>query len=162
MTPLLDAGCQVGGVTSLDKFLPPHVKNRIAPVMLRPDVQDSYGRCWAMTANGDFSTKTTYNTLDDPIPAHPTNIWKRIWKLCVPQRLGIFIWVILHGKALTNEERYKKSFTIDPFYYCCTGQSEDLDHVFRSCPKAMMIWDHLDEAPTQHRHHQLVFEDWLY
>ena len=37
---------------------------------------------------------------------------------------------------MTNRERAMRGFTTDTDCSCCSGYTEDLDHVFRKCLKA--------------------------
>ena len=85
--------------------------------------------------------------------ANYSKIWDQIWKLKVPQRIRMFIWLINHGKLLTNLERNRRGFTVDPFCKHCPNIIKDLDHVFRKCikvkPLCAKLADETDLRSTQ-------------
>ena len=51
----------------------------------------------------------------------------------------MFVWLLLHGKILTNMERTRRGITAKAYCKCCLGEEEDLNHIFRSCNKARPI-----------------------
>ncbi|KAK2645858.1 hypothetical protein Ddye_021053 [Dipteronia dyeriana] len=57
-----------------------------------------------MSMGGDFTVKSTYAGL---IKAEtlPLWSWRFIWKFKMPTRVQHFLWVLFHGKTLTNEQR---------------------------------------------------------
>ena len=83
------------------------MKDRIAPIFLQHGEEHTYGICWEMTENGEFITKTAYNSLNDVIPNHPLVNWKLIGKLRVPQRIRLFLWVLLHVRMVHINLNFK-------------------------------------------------------
>lgn len=66
--------------------------------------------------------------------------WNKIWKLKTPNRIKTFIWLVRHGKILTNNCRRSRGLTDDDRCWNCPNEVEDIDHVLRKCPRAMEIW----------------------
>ena len=58
----------------------------------------------------------------------------------VPQRIKIFIWLVSHDKLMHNVNRMKRGFTNNLSCLICDSEQEDLDHIFRRCLIARMIW----------------------
>ncbi|KAK8990742.1 hypothetical protein V6N11_028705 [Hibiscus sabdariffa] len=64
--------------------------------------------------------------------------WKRIWKLEVPQRIRVFVWLLFHESG-----------------------REDLEHVLRSCTTAKGVWNRAVPRAAQEVFFSLPFRDWL-
>lgn len=74
---------------------------------------------WRGTSNGWFSVKLAYKlTIEDSV-SEPAALWNFLWRLCLPQRVKMFVWIVLKEKIITNHERLKRHFTMDAFYICC-------------------------------------------
>ncbi|KAL4325712.1 hypothetical protein GQ457_11G032710 [Hibiscus cannabinus] len=63
---------------------------------------------WRWEENRQFTTRTAYSVLSADSVADRNAHWSNIWRLLVPQRIHIFIWLIFHGRLLTNEERARR------------------------------------------------------
>ena len=48
---------------------------------------------------------------------------------------------IMELRILTNHERIRRGFTLDPNRVCCLDKVEDLDHLFRYCKMVQPIWE---------------------
>ena len=83
-----------------------------------------------------------------------------MWKLRLPQRVKTMLW-LLHGKLLTNAERCKRGIASDPHCKYCLGHVEDLDHLFRTCPKVTPLWWHLMEPCKGNIQRSLPFDQWI-
>ncbi|KAK8637099.1 hypothetical protein V6N13_064527 [Hibiscus sabdariffa] len=59
------------------------------------------------------------------------DIWKRIWKLHVPQRVRVFGWLSFHERLLTNVERVRRHCAAMDLCEICMNGSENIDHVLR-------------------------------
>ncbi|KAL4291469.1 hypothetical protein GQ457_14G003410 [Hibiscus cannabinus] len=59
-----------------------------------------------------------------------------IWKLEVPQRIQVFVWLSFHERLLTNVERARRRMTSLVTCEICGSGHEDIEHVLRSCTAA--------------------------
>ncbi|CAN1758490.1 hypothetical protein LINPERHAP1_LOCUS6821 [Linum perenne] len=50
------------------------------------------------------------------------------------------MWLVSHGKLMTNVERTKRRFTDDEECGHCQSGREYIDHVLRSCSFACQVW----------------------
>ncbi|XP_031096925.1 uncharacterized protein LOC116001176 [Ipomoea triloba] len=103
-----------------------------------PERHDEVG--WGPDPTGDFSIHSAYTSL---LPSNGTgnqDDWLRIWKLNVPNRICVFVWLVQHGKILTNVERARRHITSNASCSFCVGHSEDCEHLFRRCGEAKAIW----------------------
>ena len=66
--------------------------------------------------------------------------WAWMWKTKLPQRIKLFLWLVLHGKVLTNAERFRRNMSQNPHCAICLNEMEDLDHLLRRCPQAVGMW----------------------
>lgn len=60
--------------------------------------------------------------------------------LRLSQKLKGFIWLVKHGKLLTNKMRVRRKFIVDAFCQICNYAKEDITHLFWDCPKAKRVW----------------------
>ena len=138
----------------IDNYLPPQVRTQIAPIFLRQDEEDSNGLCWDSTTNGEFITKSAYELVEGETNTVAEWSWMTPWKIQVPQRIRLFIWIILYGQDMTNVERTRRGMATYPYCSYCQGSPEDLDHVLRTCPQARKIWmrfgSEVDKRSLQH------------
>ena len=65
-----------------------------------------------------------------------------MWKLKIPQKLKSYLWIVFYGKLLTNSLRMKRGLTNVSSCFSCL-EMEDMNHIFRVCPKAVVIWSSL-------------------
>ncbi|XP_061342609.1 uncharacterized protein LOC133288807 [Gastrolobium bilobum] len=80
-----------------------------------------------------YSNIMKFNSLDlDPI-------WKTIWSWQGPQRLRSFMWLIYHGRILTND--YNAKWGGSPFCHACNIIPENITHVQRDSKLALPIWN---------------------
>jgi hypothetical protein len=63
-------------------------------------------------------------------------LWRRVWKLNVPERVRHFVRSLLHGRILTNNYRNKMGLGSAMCDYCGTIVETEL-HVTRDCPLVM-------------------------
>lgn len=68
-------------------------------------------------------------------------IWGQIWKLDVHERVRCFIWIVCHGRLITNKLKHLMNLSV-LYCYRCTLQVESIMHVLRECPLAMVVWIH--------------------
>ena len=87
--------------------------------------------------------------------------WSWVWKLRVPQRIRTFLWLVLHGRLLTNEERARRRLCDSSQCELCNGGVEDLDHLFRHGPMAKEVWRELRLSGLVYLARDPNFKLWL-
>lgn len=65
---------------------------------------------WKLTRNGQFTVKTACDLLFDASSSVSNSVWKIIWRVLVSQYIQCFIWILIHGKLITNMEIWKWVF----------------------------------------------------
>ncbi|CAN1188823.1 Putative ribonuclease H protein At1g65750 [Linum perenne] len=98
---------------------------------------------WGCESDGKFSIRTAYNLVNQSVSARPPVDWKLIWKWDGPNKVKHFLWLVAHGKILTNEERVRRKMTTIADCPRCSGVGESVMHILRECPFAVQVWSSL-------------------
>ncbi|KAI5311852.1 hypothetical protein L3X38_041025 [Prunus dulcis] len=121
---------------ALEQVLPNEIAQRICAIHTGFESQRNDKCIWGLSNNGSFYVKSAYLSFFDDADIVPWP-WEFIWKLCLPQKLKTFVWLIGHGKILTIVQREKRLMTTDPNCPKCLSLPETMDHVFRGCRFAL-------------------------
>ncbi|KAM7464473.1 hypothetical protein LguiA_032594 [Lonicera macranthoides] len=87
---------------------------------------------------GKFSIKSCYAAINEEDGMEEEN-WNCLWKLHIPRKLIFFLWMIRHGKNLSNHQRMTRGMDTTGTCKLC-GALENNDHIFRYCPRATEVW----------------------
>lgn len=69
-------------------------------------------------------------------------IWKRIWRLKVPERIRTFIQLLNHDRVLTKAYLHRLT-NLDLWCDECNKVEEDVQNVLRDCPMVRFVWQQL-------------------
>ncbi|KAL4353175.1 hypothetical protein GQ457_06G017320 [Hibiscus cannabinus] len=116
---------------------------------------------WRWEDKRGFTTRSAYAFLVLDSGTHYPTVWRRIWKLVVPQRVRVFVWVTLHERLLTNAERVRRHFENSELCGICGGAREDMEHVLRSCAMAKGLWLRLIPSASRVSFFSLTFKEWF-
>ena len=91
---------------------------------------------------GVYSVQSFYAIINDRgvIPVHAP----AVWKLHVPPRLNVFLWLLANNKTLTKDNLAKRGHVSDPsclFY----SEYETCHHLFIDRLVAKLIWPYISE-----------------
>ncbi|KAL4367400.1 hypothetical protein GQ457_05G030190 [Hibiscus cannabinus] len=97
---------------------------------------------WRLEDRRVFTMKYAYDHIrvHNVIDGIAEPCWKRVWKLQVPQRVRVFLWLALHRRLFTNVERIRRHLTSMDRYECCLDGPEDMIHVLRDYFVARDLW----------------------
>ena len=109
-------------------------------MLLKESEEEDDGLYWTPSNTGMFNVKSAYELVCSDSGIFQNTWWKDVWKLQVPQRVKTFIWVLYHGKLMTNKERCHRGMSTDPYCKSCHGKEEDFNHLFRGCSKVREVW----------------------
>ena len=124
---------------ALDGMLPSYILDKLGTILVRLNEERHDGTCWGLSDDGKFSLKSAYNMLMTQTNTSLDGIWSLIWKLKVPPKIQMFVWLLYHEKILTNEETMRSRMTNDPRCHSCRDETKDLDHLFRTCRDVRLI-----------------------
>jgi hypothetical protein len=97
---------------------------------------------WLFHPSGVYSVKSFYGVINNGgvIPVHTP----AVWKLHVPPRTHIFLWLLANNKLLTRDNLDKRRVVDDKTcLFCC--ELETAHHLFFECVVARVLWCHLSE-----------------
>lgn len=145
-----------------ESFLPMEVNHAID--RLRPmnsSGREDHPRWWCST-DGHLSVKSVYKLLCNRHVSTGNGLWRKIWKLPVPQRYMHFQWLCGRNRLLTNQDRFRRGLLNNDGCNLCNSTKEDLMHALRDCTIAARCWDHI--LPSQLRGRFLAIQEprrWL-
>ncbi|KAL5763937.1 hypothetical protein ACOSQ2_016531 [Xanthoceras sorbifolium] len=94
---------------------------------------------WGLSNGGNFTVKSAYD-LQCGVAEVTEWDWNFIWRLKLPPKITHFLWLLLHGRLLTNVHRCSRG--LDDVATCprCNISNEDLNHLLRDCNYSINIW----------------------
>lgn len=87
--------------------------------------------------------------------------WNFIWKLKIPPRVKVFIWLLTQKKILTNVQRVRRHLSRDHSCSLCHYHEESLHHLFVTCPCMVMLWRSLYLPEGLINFYFSNFDSWL-
>ncbi|CAN1798710.1 Putative ribonuclease H protein At1g65750 [Linum perenne] len=98
---------------------------------------------WSREINGKFSIRTAYDIVYSTPNNQSNTDWNVVWKWAGPGCVQYFLWLVSHGKILTNVERKRRHLSVDELCPRCRVADESIIHVLRDCQFAGKVWDDL-------------------
>jgi zinc-binding in reverse transcriptase len=86
---------------------------------------------WRWDTTSRYSVKSCYTAIKEG-PFIASNI-EIIWKLNIPTRVTIFIWLLLQDRLLTYDNLIKRGWCIPNMCYMCRSSIENATHLFSKC-----------------------------
>ncbi|KAA3472034.1 non-LTR retrotransposon transposase [Gossypium australe] len=121
-------------------FLPHKALLQLAPIALNLAPGEKDRLSWRHTPDGKFTFKSAYESLNRHTDTGADMTWKAVWKLRVPERIRTFLWLVLHGRLMTNERRTRLGLAQTAQCERCSSHSEDMLHLLRDCPHSKNLW----------------------
>lgn len=94
---------------------------------------------WVGSTNGNFSVDADYDIVNKD--SLELKSWKWFWKIKMPQKFKIFVWLIFHNSLATNQLRNRRGIAESDLCPRCNAYSETIKHLFRECDKAKNLWN---------------------
>ncbi|XP_031095268.1 uncharacterized protein LOC115999567 [Ipomoea triloba] len=144
----------------LQDVLPEASRNELAATIIIDDAEAQDSIVWRHGTSEVFSVSSAYDLASNYSTTFEAAKWNAVWKLKVPKRTKIFIWLAHHERIMTNSLRARRGMTENTNCWLCRDEVEDTDHVLRKCPAADTVWSRL--LPTFYwQTKNLPFKDWL-
>ncbi|KAJ3705118.1 hypothetical protein LUZ61_008823 [Rhynchospora tenuis] len=94
---------------------------------------------WKWSSTGLYSSSSAYSILADPGLRSHYHSW--LWKMKVPPKVKIFLWILLLDRVLTQQNLLIRNWPTIPACQCCDNTTlETSYHLFVSCDYARQIW----------------------
>lgn len=116
---------------------------------------------WNPENDGRFTVASAYAIASEAPVTNNKEKWKDIWKLQVPNKVCIFIWILKQRRLMTNVERSRRGLTTDTRCPLCGEYNEDDDHCIRKCVQAAEIWEVFLPFGAKNSFFTLDFDCWL-
>lgn len=144
----------------LEHLLPTTCLEKLAATVINCEDAENDRAGWRNETSGLYSVKTTYELASDSSSSIEAAKWNNIWKLKVPSRIKVFVWLVRHNRIMTNQYRFKCGLTECDKCTSCGGLVEDTEHVIRRCPVADELWRNLLPG-TYWATRRMPFLEWL-
>lgn len=145
----------------LRDLLPTVTLNKLHSRILSSDMEDRDRLMWGNDDSGTFTVSSAYRLAKPEELSTTRDDWSLIWRLKIPSCIITFLWLIKHGKVLTNVERCRRNISVNNHCPFCAEKREDLDHTFRTCPRANHVWEKVYPYAAISDSHLLTFDDWF-
>ncbi|CAL1382969.1 unnamed protein product [Linum trigynum] len=142
-------------------LLPNQITDKIRATPIDPLAMEEDRSFWSLTTNGHFSVQSAYKAILQQQEQQPSQIWKRIWKLQVPERVRVFVWMAAHGKITTNSVRKHRHLAQDDSCPDCPGAPETVLHCLRDCHRVKVVWNRTVEQQNQAEFYNMSHEAWF-
>ena len=98
---------------------------------------------WSFSSKGKFSVQSLYVVINNhgvkPVFVHA------VWKLKIPPRVQIFLWLLSKNKLLTRDNLAKRRNVDDKTCVFCS-EPESIYHLFFECRVVKRLWCELSEC----------------
>jgi hypothetical protein len=141
-------------------WMPMHIQSKIAAVL--PPHADN-GRDVQLGVGGnyaEFDIASMYNKLCGFEESGTDQLWRRIWKLGVTERVRCFIWLVLWDRLLTKSVKHRMGLS-SPLCAYCGDQEETSIRVLRDCHLAHELWRQLVPIRKRNVFFMQNLKDWV-
>ncbi|GLT30193.1 hypothetical protein SLA2020_050080 [Shorea laevis] len=145
----------------LQQLFPEHMVEKIMATPISVFGQQEDQILWDGSLSGAFSVKSAFYLLQQQRINlfQQVGNWRWIWKLQCAERIKIFVWLLMHGKVLTNSLRFERHFAATPLCPRCEQGQETALHLLRDCYYSRLVWENSATLPADF--FLLNFEDWI-
>ena len=122
---------------------------------------------WPFNSSGVYFVKSSTKCLEKetnllaPRSSHAqdNDIWKRIWRLSVPNKVRNFPWHSCHNAIPIKQCLWKRKILSDDICEQCRSSSETIRHTLWGCLKIAEVWEALQGFKFQQLHNFTSFRD---
>ncbi|KAK8993359.1 hypothetical protein V6N11_033460 [Hibiscus sabdariffa] len=127
-----------------------------------PDPLDVADRAmWRWTTQHTFALKSAYMHLASSHWPPRQTIWKLIWRMAIPQRLRLFLWLAYQQNIMTNATRYGRNLAPSPTCPLCGNLPESVLHTLRDCADVCHLWSQILPDAVQRPFFGSNLHNWL-
>lgn len=88
--------------------------------------------------------------------------WRRIWRTKLQHRVRICVWIMSHGRILTNEERRRRHLTTSALCVRCQLEEEEVLHSIRNCSRVIEVWSLIIPQDVAMEFYTPGLKDWVF
>lgn len=116
---------------------------------------------WKGNASGVITARSFYKYLMHGESSMVGVSWSWVWKLWCSQKNRFFVWLVLHGRLVTNEYRVRIGIGSEDMCPSCSAHSETIQHMLRDCTNTRQIWHSLLPPDAIRNFFNQPFLPWL-
>jgi len=119
---------------------------------------------WGEQSDGKFSVSSAYDLLTRDESHHPNmeSFFRKIWRVVVPERVRVFLWLIGNQAVMTNEKRLRRHLCDSDICQVCKGGIESIIHILRDCLAMMGIWARIVHRQKRQGFFTKSLLEWVY
>ncbi|KAJ1378584.1 Ribonuclease H-like superfamily [Sesbania bispinosa] len=149
----------------LDRILPWLSDAHVAEVTTHMAGREDIGQdrlTWKFSADGNFSTKSAYESLRNFPATNGDNKWKQLWHWNGPTRAKYFPWLVIKGGLKTNCLRWECGVSDSATCPLCGASDETITHAIQDCVHVSNIWCPLLGNQMPPCHSNVPITTWLF
>ncbi|CAA7014055.1 unnamed protein product [Microthlaspi erraticum] len=145
-------------------YVPENICLELRAIVLDCDTGAKDRLSWSASADGQFSVKSAFSLLTNDATPRPDMevFFRRVWKIRVPERVKVFLWLVSHQVIMTNVERKRRHLCDSEVCSVCRGGFETIIHVLRDCPSILGIWNRIVPALVRRDFFFKSLLEWLF
>lgn len=147
-------------VDKIQTTVPSVLRARMARFCVQ-DLSSADSITWKRNATGLLTAHSFYKYLTQSAQLPDPDSWTWVWKLSCPQKIRVFVWLIMHGRLATNVYRARLGLASDDICPSCSIHSETIQHMLRDCPTARQVWESLISPTNATNFFSLPLVPWL-
>jgi hypothetical protein len=101
---------------------------------------------WQFYSSGKYSMQSLYAVINDS--GNKQVYTPVMWKVSIPSRIHIFLWLAANNKVLTRDNLAKRKTVDDALCMFCL-ETESVHHLFFGCCIAKLMWSHLPDMSNR-------------
>ncbi|CAA7059955.1 unnamed protein product [Microthlaspi erraticum] len=86
----------------------------------------------------------------------------RAWRVAVPERVRVFLWLVINQALMTNAERHRRHLSDTNLCQVCRSGEETIIHILRDCPAMEGIWRRIVPRRKRREFFEAPLLSWLY
>ena len=147
----------------LQQFFSPEILQKIQAIYLNPENENPDEIAWNYSKDGQFTLSSAYDLIKNwnPVIQNQSFNGTWIWKLPIPPKNQVLIWLLLHESVQTKCMLYGRGISLDTNCVLCTNNNETQQHLFRDCSCIKQLWSKLQIPPSASSSFAFHFADWL-
>ncbi|KAL2941204.1 hypothetical protein RDABS01_029554, partial [Bienertia sinuspersici] len=122
------------------KYLPLSVLKLIQSHELTPNEEVEDLLFWNGATSGGFTIKSVLKIIRQEDDQPNDDAWEWVWSAPAQNRVKFFLWLVMHDRILSNENRVKRGLSDDRSCPLCHHGYETTLHLLRDYDAAKQIW----------------------
>jgi ribonuclease HI len=144
----------------LNTWVPLYIQQKIGALLPPRDNNGNDNQLCKENAGGIFSIARMYHALCDYDLNNNDKVWNCIWRLKVPERVRTFVWMVKHGRLLTNERKHRMGLGSEMCDFCRDHKDTTL-HALRDCVLVRPLWLSVVDASLRHEFFTTNLDEWI-